>query len=86
MTGRCVTVTGKRIAADFFIASYNARPKRPPEPVCVLRNGEMCVRGPGKRGDVRRRRLPADHGRLTHAHQAGYVIEDDPEVVAVGGQ
>jgi hypothetical protein len=47
MTGRCVTVTGKRVAADFFIASYNARPKRPPEPVCVLRNGEMCVRGPG---------------------------------------
>jgi hypothetical protein len=28
MTGRCVTVTGKRVAADFFITSYNARPKR----------------------------------------------------------
>src|ERR1035438_8289277 len=46
MTGSCVTVTGKRVAADFFIASYNARQKRKPEPFSVSRNGEIYLRGP----------------------------------------
>ncbi len=40
-TGRCVTVTGKRLEAEFFIALYYARPI---EPVIARRRGTRVTR------------------------------------------